>query len=508
MKTLLGKLSFHKALGLHVGEREVTLSQVAATPLGPVELARRSEPYELDQLGEVVARMVEPFLGRRKKARPQAALGLPTLRVFFSTRPIRTTKKDASPQVLLHEVLQSPTVSIDDMAVDLIRAQPGKRKVASIVSCRKKYLNGLVNTLASTPLRLVRAEPAPCALLRAAALQLSAPRRARTVVRLFLDEGQGLAVVVCAGLPVVWRAFALPRGGEPHAVASSVRSLQALLPHCGVEGGVDALLIHGRADLHERLEHDVGEQGLASRVLFARGPELADASVAFGLALGCLGPTGETFDLAHALKPKASLRDLVPWGELAVQVALLVCMALFLLTRSHDADDAYRAVRAEVARQGVLKSAPEAALRKEQKDLEQKVEAVRKFLAGRVLWSAHLHELTARLPASAPLMSLHAQCELDRGGKKGEVARGKKSLVLKASAPISSSGSTPREIDDMVGSLRGAPLLQKDFPLVELADIRWQAGTTSSKPLATFTVVCLPRDDKGGPKGKGPGTGR
>jgi hypothetical protein len=506
VKTLLGKLSFQKVLGLFVGEREVTLSQVAATPLGPVELARRSEPYEPDQLGETVTRLVEPFLGRRKKARPQAALGLPTLRVFFSTRPIRTTKKDPSPQVLLHEVLQSPTLSIDDMAVDLIRAQPGKRKVASIVSCRKKYLNGLMGALGSTPLRLVRAEPAPCALLRVAALQLAAPRRARTVVRVFLGAREALAVAVCAGLPLVWRAFALLPGREPPSLASSIRSLHALLPHCGVEGGIDALLIHGRADLHERLESEVSEHGLAARLLFARGPELADTSVAFGLALGCLGPAGETFDLAHALKPRARLRDLVPWGELAVQAALLVCMALFLLARSHDVDDACRAVQGAVARQKVLKSAPEAALRKEKKDLEQQVEAIRTFLAGRVLWSAHLHELSARLPTSAPLMGLQGQCELERA-KKGEAGRSKKSLVLKASAPITPGGSTPREIDDFVGSLRGDPLLQKDFPLVELADIRWQAGTPTSKPLATFTVVCLPKDDRARPRGKGAGAG-
>jgi hypothetical protein len=175
-------------------------------------------------------------------------------------------------------------------------------------------------------------------------------------------------------------------------------------------------------------------------------------------------------------------------------------MGLFLLLRAHDLDDAYQSARAEVARQRVLASAADAALQKEKKDLAQRVDAVRKFLAGRVLWSMHLSDLAARLPASAPLMSLQGLSELDRSGKKG-----KKSLVLKASAPINSGGSTPREFDDFVGSLRGHPLLQKDFPLVELADIRWQAGTTSSKPLATFTVVCLPNDDKAAAKVKGAG---
>jgi hypothetical protein len=40
-------------------------------------------------------------------------------------------------------------------------------------------------------------------------------------------------------------------------------------------------------------------------------------------------------------------------------------------------------------------------------------------------------------------------------------------------------------------------LLKKDFPQVELADIRWSQGA-GAKPLATFTVVCLPKSTKGG----------
>ena len=50
-------------------------------------------------------------------------------------------------------------------------------------------------------------------------------------------------------------------------------------------------------------------------------------------------------------------------------------------------------------------------------------------------------------------------------------------------APISPDGSTPREIDAFLESLRNHPLLQRDFPLVELADIkRYQAYTARPWP--------------------------
>ena len=45
----------------------------------------------------------------------------------------------------------------------------------------------------------------------------------------------------------------------------------------------------------------------------------------------------------------------------------------------------------------------------------------------------------------------------------------------------------------MIDSLRGNELLKRDFPLVELADIKWFQPFVGDKPTAFFTVVCLPK---------------
>ena len=85
--------------------------------------------YAPDQFETVLRRLLEFLLGRRQ-AGPDArvALGLSPLRVFFSTRRIRSTDDNVSPQVLLHEVLQSPNISIHDMAIDVIKSEPGQAK--------------------------------------------------------------------------------------------------------------------------------------------------------------------------------------------------------------------------------------------------------------------------------------------------------------------------------------------------------------------------------------------
>ena len=50
-------------------------------------------------------------------------------------------------------------------------------------------------------------------------------------------------------IPLMWRAFDLPAGGESQAIRAAAASLGSLGRFCGQEGDVDAVLIHGRPDL-------------------------------------------------------------------------------------------------------------------------------------------------------------------------------------------------------------------------------------------------------------------
>jgi hypothetical protein len=497
VKTLLAKVGAPKAIGLYVSDNEVTVSQVAATPLGPVEIARHREPYEPAQLKSVLERLLIPMTGRHRRIRVPVTLGLPAMRVFFSTRPVQTSSSDPSPHVLLHEALQSSKLSIDDMAVDLIKSKPGRRAVASIVACQKKYLSGLVDTLREFGVRLQRVEPAPCALLRAAAHRHHAPRSAKVVQRVFLGQTHGLAVQAVGPLPVVWRSFHLPRGDEASALLSTCRSLQSLNRFCGIDSPLDAVMIHGRSDLRCLLDFEWLQQQIGTRAEWFEAPALDNSAVALGLAIGCLNPDERAVDLARASKPQTHVWELIPWGELAVQASMLLGLGLFLGERWTSLDRGYRAVRTQTAQHDWSASVPEHELEKEKSDLQQRVAAIRKFVNSRVIWTAYARDIPERLPANTALTSFHGTSELGAAGEKQDgKGKAKKQLVLKGAANVPADSSTSTEIDQFLESLRGHPMLKRDFPIVELADLKQARTAGQAGPVASFSVICQPRAAK------------
>ena len=459
MKWLLARIGLPKAIGLYVDEDAVTLSQVVSTPFGPVEIARHTASAAPDELPFVLKRLVGPLLGRKSLRRVPVAVGLPAGRVYFSTRPIQTASGDPSPHVLLREALRSPNVSVNEMVVDVIKSQPDKRQVASIVSCDRDYLKNLLDSLKGCEVGRPRVEPMPCALLRAATKRHRAGRSAKVVIRFFLSDAQALAVLVVNDLPVVWRTFSLPRGDEASAILSACRGLATVSKDCGIESPLDTVMIHGRPDLARLVEVDwVQEQtGVALR-WFPR-PRLDSAEAAFGLALGCFSQHERAFDLARSLKPRVSLGELFPWREAVLQAALLVCMALFLAHRLASMNDRCVTVRTQNAQSPWMVSLEDTQLQRERQELTQQVVAVRKFLDSRITWTSYGRDLAASLPANVFLTSLQGDCELESSGKKGGKVKPKKSLVLRGAVAVPEDGLVPHEIDRFLDTLREHPWL-------------------------------------------------
>jgi len=219
------------------------------------------------------------------------------------------------------------------------------------------------------------------------------------------------------------------------------------------------------------------------------------------LAVGCLGlQTQEAFDLSRSSKLLPSLLDIFPWGELAFQCLLVACMAVILFLRSRALNDSYTAIQLEGAKRTWQADLTEAQLEKEKKDLEQKVEAMRKFVGNRIIWTSYTHDLAHRLPANATLTSFSGQCDLEIDNKQiKDVIKPKKQLLIQAASPITKNGRTPEEVDAFLMALRADPLLQRDFPIIELADIKWFQPNLRDQPTAMFKVMCLPSLDGGKP---------
>jgi hypothetical protein len=297
--------------------------------------------------------------------------------------------------------------------------------------------------------------------------------------------------------PFLWRFFDLTRGDEATAILSVCRSLETLGQYCGVDSTLSAVAIHGRSDLGNVLDFEWLVDEIGTRVQWLDEPGLNDSAMAYGLALGCLTEYDHAFDLARSSKPTPSVWELVPWGEMAIQAALLIWMGVFLGQRSQRLTDSYRRASEQNARHTWAVALSQGQLEADKKDLEQKVSAVRKFLESRVVWSSYTRDIATRLPPRAALTSFQGTSELSAGSEKKLGAPiSKKSLVIRGAAPTRDGGSTPPEVDEFLDSLRGHPLLKRDFPLVELADLKQSASSSQAAATTSFSVICQPNISK------------
>jgi len=495
MKSLLARIGLPRAFGLCVDSGAVTLSEVVATPLGPIEIGRRQEQVASDGLPAALKRLLQPHSRRDRRQGLPLAIALPWQRLYFATRPIQNTTAHPSPHVLLREALRSVNAPVSDMAVDVVRSQPDKRPLASIVACDAQYVSGLLEALKGCGVRPVRAEPGPCVLLRAANRH-PAGRTAKVVLRFFFSDHGVLAVLVAKQIPVVWRYLELRRGDEASTIVSACRSLLMVSRDCGIESPLDVLMLHGRLDLARLVDVEWLEEQVGVPVRWFDGPALGSGEIAFGAGLGCWSPEEHAFDLSRSMKPRTSLWEIFPWRQVAAQVALLLGMALFLLNRSSSLQESWAALQVRNAENPRTASMQEAQLEKEKTDLQQKVAAVQKFLGSRMLWTAYERHLAECLPANAFLTSFQGACELGTPDQQRGQGKPKQSLVVQGTVLLRQKGLMPQEIDVFLDRLRASPILKRDFPVIELAALKPGQSLADETPTASFTVLCLPKSSR------------
>ena len=363
-----------------------------------------------EQLLDAFERMFDPLAGKRRRRGKLVASGLPLFRVFFSTRPLKATNVEASPKILLHEVLQSPNSNVDDMAVNMLQGSPAKRPVVSLVSCQKKYIAGILARFQECGIRPFQIEPAACALLRIAEMRHRSPRKAKTVLRLFLGESdRGLAVLLTSGWPLMPRSFVVETDLNA-TVTSNVRTFDVWKTVW--RGFGDRRRAHPRPAGIARVDR----RGCA-REAARRANPVARRS----------GTRQRINRLRH--------RGRLPEDELAglrsgaLDEAAAIAVGIVSLERSGVADSGRRLSRSvSLASQPRFEHAAgrralgdqraplaDVAIRSAGREREtgarsSALDAVRKFLSTRVLWTAYAHDIPAQLPENATLNSFYGVC--------------------------------------------------------------------------------------------------
>jgi Tfp pilus assembly protein PilN len=167
-------------------------------------------------------------------------------------------------------------------------------------------------------------------------------------------------------------------------------------------------------------------------------------------------------------------------------------MGLFLWSVLADLDADYENVARQTAAFKWARNLRTEKIAAEKKLLATEVAAVQGFLGTRVIWGDYLRDLPTRLPPNSCLMTLDGQYEMKVAATKkgGGQTRVNRSLTIRGMARFTDRGA-PREIDSFLDSLRGVDLLKRDFPLVNLAEIKWRKEGAGD--IAMFTIVAMPK---------------
>jgi hypothetical protein len=484
MRSVLSKLPWRASLGIYVDGNSITLSALALTPFGSIEIDRSQETSD-KHLADLVA-----SVRRRSKSKSlTVGVAICTKDVFHSTRPLHSDVSTVQPRQLLREALHADQSRASQMAVDALRACPVERNVLSLAACEQSLIDSLKRQLGNLGLALSFAEPAPCALLRSATLLAPAPRGVKLVLRVFLGEKEGLGVLVSGRTPLIWRKFWLTRGDEGSGLLSIARSMEPVGKYCGVDARLEMVIIHGRPDLHPLLSRDWLEDQIGTAVKWVDRPGFSPEEIAYGTAIEEPSRRALDFNFVRTSSPVPKIRQVIPWGQLVLHILLLAwvgslhCSRLMDLRSSLNVQERYNASHPE------LGSHTDAQLNSEKKELQTRLAAVRKFSDSRIAWHPAMRTVAECLSENLYLTSWQGWNELERPGKNA--AKPKRSLILQGSALLADDGTAAQQIEVFVDSLREMTYLRRELPIVAMENIQGSSDM-DERPISNFTVTFAP----------------
>src|SRR5262249_15870488 len=241
-------------------------------------------------------------------------------------------------------------------------------------------------------------------------------------------------------------------------------------------------------------EPEAFHQRTGARLIRCAEPNYELGTVALGVALA--NPLAEETgpDLVRHIKPAPSIHDIFPWGELVIQAPLLGPVSRFLFGMRAGADIGVKALRVELKAFSWLNDLVQAKLDSQKKALHERSKVIGTSWSSRVAWSVPLRTIAAAAPASTVITSLSGDAPVESTSRSGS-ARTKKQPIINFATPMARDGSLPHEIDGFLTSLRSEPTLERHFPLIDVAGLRAATARKDSHPLASYSVICLPRAD-------------
>ncbi len=422
--------------------------------------------------------------------RPWVQVALPESRVFLAVVPITGANRSSPPQAYFMEAVRATNQRSEDRVIDLVKLEMDKHPLACLAASPRPVITGLIVMLEGIGARVALIESAPAGLFRAGAFLKKAPRGSKLCVRIFLGRTQAIGVLALGMQPVLWHTFDVPSKDLLAAIMATYSTLWMQWRHCRIRVPIDTVIVHGRPELELAIKPEKFRERTGARLLRCGEPGYEPGGAALGTALA--NPLTDTsgLNLAREFKPPVPIREIVPWGELALQGALVVGVSFFLHAGSVELETQLKTTQVAVKGLSWLKDQDRAKLEAEKKVLEERLSALDAFDRGRVNWSAQLRTIAGITPGSTLVTSIQGINEVAVSGKGKSTSRDQ--MVVNFTTPMGREGEIPSEINEFMAALRLEKPLKRHFPIVNFSGVQTKPGQGSQSGSATYSVVCLP----------------
>jgi Tfp pilus assembly protein PilN len=498
MGLLTKKACWARSVGVFVSAGRLTATLIAATPAGRKTLAQATVALEGKQPGQILDQWLGANLTPAQRRQVPIWIGLGAEQTFFATRYIDADQPQMpTPETLFPGI---NTSSQDGVVTDGLSLKLHGAHAYSVAACRRSIAQDMVRGIGKASLAHCRLMPAPWGLLTLKPHR-KFPRGWKAHIRLQLSPNEGLAMLVMEGRPLLWRCFVPGKEGMNGAI-SAIRHLQIYAAQRQHGLRLSGIVVAGsiKPEFLGQLQDETGLE-----VVSRPDENSGEADYSRAMALAARQPNLEGPDLLRPLHLAPTLGQMFPRKMTAGLALAVLVFAAFLWQTLWALGSETKLLNRQNLSHVWAVNKKTSELEQERKQLSDEVASVQKFLASRVIWSNYLRDLPTRLPQNSCLTGFNGSYEFVQASSAKAAKKDNRMLTLRGIAQFQDRNSAPREIDAFLESLREVSLLKKDFPLVNLAEVRWKKE--ASGDVAIFTILAMPKqkpvsERAGAPGGK------
>ena len=510
MNRVLEKILVRRAIGVCESGDTTFVTEVGSNMLGGSTVVQKEYNNGGTHGAEAIARALKEHLdGRVDRDQIEIGVAVPGMRCYCMSReaPAEAKEQAAGDNSDLSSVLRTAMAQQPDQyVVERSTATFNNRQYNTTVACGRAQLEEISSAISSvmTISEMPLFQPAPWAVACATLSRNKPPKTQKPWILLHLDQHIGLAILMCRTRPMGWREFNVPLAQAAAAARQAVLRLSTYAKSSLVLEMPDIICIEGEPTMVASTASDLENSGFT--VIKREQPVAFGKDASQGVALARLEPSLETCDLATSLRPPAKIREIIPWGDIALTCVLLVVLWFALNSRLitiQNARDNKRiesdhrlqelgqppmGVRSPIAALQMVKDRKmDGNLQKKATDLTSQLKEYAGFYEGRERWSLYLEALPDWIPIQTHLSTFRANTP-PPWCKPSEAKN--RSISMVCISDVDNVRELPDTLPQMLDGLRKQPLLRKNFPDVQLAAVHWtkegRAGHSS------FSVACFP----------------